>query len=58
MARGSGTGEAVPDLTERRPEVVRRLLARGMPPRALEALLPGWELLVPEAATPQESATS
>lgn len=63
MAPGSSTGEAVPDLTVRRPEVVQRLLARGVPPRALEALLPGWELLITEAgaprlATPQEGATA
>lgn len=63
MSPDSTEGDAVPDLAERRPEVVRRLLARGMPPRAIEILLPGWELLVTESGTlhpltPQESAAS
>lgn len=31
---------------ERREMVVRRLLERGMPLRALEALLPGWEEVI------------
>lgn len=58
-----GAADDMPDLTEHRPEVVRRLLARGVPPRALEALLPGWELLItdagpPRLAVPQETAAS
>ena len=28
---------------ERRVDVVRRLMAQGMPARSLEALLPGWK---------------
>lgn len=43
-------GDAEPDLVARRPEVVRRLLARGVPPRTLEALLPGWEQVIGESA--------
>lgn len=31
------------DLAARRPEVLRRLLDRGVPPRTLQTLLPGWE---------------
>lgn len=62
VAPDSTAADDAADLTEHRPEVVRRLLARGVPPRALEALLPGWELLITEAATPlatrQESAAS
>lgn len=63
MPPGSRTQDAVADLTERRPEVIRRLIERGVPPRALEVLLPGWELLIIEAgsarlATSQESAAS
>lgn len=35
---------------ERRVELVRRLLERGVPVRALEALLPGWERAIEVAA--------
>lgn len=45
--------DAVPDLTARRPEVVRRLLDRGVPPRTLQALLPGWEVAVREDVPPR-----
>lgn len=38
------------DLTARRAEVIRRLLARGVPPRALRALLPDWDPLIREAS--------
>jgi hypothetical protein len=38
------------DLTARRAEVIRRLLARGVPPRALRALLPDWDPLIQEAS--------
>ena len=31
---------------DRRVDVVRRLLAEGMPVRALEALLPGWKMAI------------
>ena len=31
---------------ERRIEVVRRLMAEGVPVRALEALFPGWEFAI------------
>lgn len=63
MSTDSSAADAVADLTERRPEVVRRLLARGVPPRALEAVLPGWEVLLDQAEAPgpggsQESAAS
>lgn len=37
----------------RREEVVRRLLDRGMPLRALEALLPGWEDAIAAATAPR-----
>lgn len=43
-ARRSSTASAV--AVERREMVVRRLLERGMPMRALEALLPGWEEVI------------
>lgn len=63
VAHEGGAVDAVPDLREHRPEVVRRLLARGVSPRVLEALLPGWELFItdagpPRPAVPQESAAS
>lgn len=41
-------GEVVPDLAARRPEVVRRLLERGVPPRTLQALFPGWDVAIDE----------
>lgn len=34
--------EVVPDLTARRPEVVRRLLERGVPVLTLRVVFPGW----------------
>lgn len=43
-------GDTMPDLTARRPEVVRRLLERGVSVRALRALLPEWDLVIQEAA--------
>lgn len=63
LGPGGWAVDTVPDLAEHRPEVVRRLLARGVSPRTLEALLPGWELLITDAATPrlavpQETAAS
>lgn len=36
-------GDVIADLAERRPEVIRRLLERGVAPATLETLLPGWE---------------
>lgn len=38
--------EAVPDLTARRPEVVRRLLERGVPVQTLRVMLPDWEPVI------------
>lgn len=38
-----GDGGVVLDMAARRVEVVRRLIAVGMPLRAIEALMPGWE---------------
>lgn len=43
-------GDAMPDLTARRPDVVRRLIERGVPARALQALLPDWEVFIQDAA--------
>lgn len=44
-------GDAMPDLTARRPEVVRRLLDRGVSARALRALLPAWEPVIDQAVS-------
>lgn len=44
-------GEVVPDLAARRPEVVRRLLERGVPARTLQALFPGWDVAIDEGGT-------
>lgn len=41
----------MPDMTERRREVVRRLLDRGVSVPTLAALLPSWEPLIREAGT-------
>lgn len=37
-------GEDTLDLATRRPEVLQRLLERGVPARTLQTLFPGWEL--------------
>lgn len=63
VAPEGGPRHAVPDLVERRPEVVRRLLACRVSPHTLQALLPGWELLITDACTsrlavPQEPEAS
>lgn len=39
----AGDGGSLHDVDARRVEVVRRLIAVGMPLRAIEALMPGWE---------------
>ncbi|MGH3440750.1 MAG: hypothetical protein ACRDUY_01645 [Nitriliruptorales bacterium] len=39
----AGDEATLRDMAARRVEVVRRLVAQGMPLRAIEALLPGWE---------------
>lgn len=53
-AFGPDTGQ---EQHERRTEVVRRLMDQGVPVRALEALLPGWESAIADAlASAHESA--
>lgn len=48
---GASLGRAQDDHHERRMRVVRRLMEQGMPVRALEALLPGWEEAIAEAVS-------
>jgi hypothetical protein len=43
---------------ERRPEVVRRLLERGIPTTVLVAMLPDWEPLLEEAGPPDATGRS
>lgn len=45
-----GVGQTAPldPVRAHRPEVVRRLLDRGLSPAALEQLLPGWSELAEE----------
>lgn len=60
MSTRTGTsgdaGEVSEDLTERRPEVVRRLLDRGVPLRTLQALFPDWDRVLGEAGDPHRDA--
>lgn len=44
-------GDSMNDLVARRPDVVRRLIDRGVPARTLRALLPEWDPLIREAST-------
>lgn len=46
----------VTDLASRRPEVLRRLLARGVPASTLQTILPDWEPFL--AAALSEPSTS
>lgn len=46
----------VPDLIARRPEVIRRLLALGVPAQTLRTLLPDWDVVVAEALSEPEPA--
>lgn len=39
---GQPAETTVPDLVARRPDVLRRLLERGVPPQALRTILPDW----------------
>lgn len=51
--RALGTVDAGTDVVDpaaRRPDVVRRLLACGVSPRALRSLLPDWEPMILEVA--------
>lgn len=48
-ATNEDAGEVSEDLTERRPEVVRRLLDRGVPLQTLRALFPDWDRVLGEA---------
>lgn len=48
---GASLGRAQDDHHERRMHVVRRLMEQGMPVRALEALLPGWEEAIADAVS-------
>jgi hypothetical protein len=45
------------DLAARRADVLRRLLDRGVPPRTLETLLPGWEPFLTAALLPPADRT-
>jgi hypothetical protein len=44
--------DVIADLADRRADVLRRLLDRGVPPRTLETLLPGWEPFLTAALLP------
>lgn len=44
---------AASDEHSRRLELVQQLLDRGVPVRALEALLPGWEQAIEAAVYPE-----
>lgn len=44
------TGEDMTDLAARRPEVVRRLLDRGIPSQTLKTILPGWEHVIEQVS--------
>lgn len=44
------------ELASRRIRVLRRLLDRGVRERTLAVLLPGWELLIADAARLRDSA--
>lgn len=41
--------EDLPDLRARRPEVLRRLMDRGVPASALATILPDWEPFLADA---------
>lgn len=43
---GPHTETPVPDLTARRPEVLRRLLERGVPAGTIQLLFPEWETVL------------
>lgn len=53
--RGVSRDTAAAATAAHRRTVVRRLLAEGMPVRALEALLPRWELEIAEALEESEA---
>lgn len=53
---GAGGEMHVIDLVARRPDVVRRLIERGVPAATLQTLLPDWESVV--AAALGEAATA
>lgn len=46
---GPSTENTVPDLTARRPDVLRRLLERGVPAETLQTLLPDWDVALATA---------
>lgn len=46
---GPSTETTVPDLTARRPDVLRRLLERGVPAETLQTLLPDWDVALATA---------
>lgn len=46
---GPSTENTVTDLTARRPDVIRRLLERGVPAETLQTLLPDWDVALADA---------
>lgn len=50
---GNGDGR---DVGARRAEIVARLLERGIPVRALQGLLPGWDDAIETAANAEPAA--
>lgn len=52
---GPGGDRPVIDLTARRPDVVRRLIERGVPATTIRTLLPDWEPVVAAAISPPAS---
>lgn len=43
---GTPTESTVPDLIARRPDVLRRLLERGVPARTIQLLFPEWDTVL------------
>lgn len=54
-AHTAEAADVTPDLSARRPEVLRRLLERGVPAETLGMILPGWEPFLAEATAGPES---
>lgn len=52
----SGETTTMTDLTARRPDVLRRLLERGVPATTLQTILPEWEPFLAAALTEAPAA--
>lgn len=46
---GHHTENTVPDLIARRPDVLRRLLERGVPAETIQVLFPDWDTVLAAA---------